>query len=72
MNTIIPPFPRESAMQKIRMAYGNENGKAATNGLMKRWFASINDIPISEDERKIHWPLGRRLYDHSNLTDLGL
>jgi hypothetical protein len=23
-------------------------------------FASINDLPIAENERKYHWPLGRR------------
>lgn len=41
-------------------------------GLMKRRFASINDMPISESERKFHWPLGRRPDNHPGLTDLGL
>ncbi|WP_025677258.1 DUF1348 family protein [Paenibacillus massiliensis] len=72
MTTITPPFTRESAIQKIQLAYGNENCEVAADSLMKRRLASINDMPISEDERKIHWPLGRRRDDHPGLTDLGL
>jgi uncharacterized protein len=36
-------------------AYGNENWEFAENGLMMRRFASINDIPIQESERKFFW-----------------
>jgi uncharacterized protein len=36
-------------------AYGNENWEFAENGLMMRRFASINDLPIQESERKFHW-----------------
>jgi len=36
-------------------AYGNENWEFAANGLMQRRFASINDLPISEGERKFRW-----------------
>ena len=36
-------------------AYGNENWEFAANGLMQRRFASINDLPISEAERKFRW-----------------
>jgi uncharacterized protein len=36
-------------------AYGNENWEFAPNGLMMRRFASINDLPISESERKFRW-----------------
>ena len=39
---------------------------------MQRRIASVNDLPISEDERKYHWPLGRRPDDHPGLSDLGL
>ena len=53
-------------------SYGNENWEFAADGLMKRRFASINDMPIHEDERKFHWPLGRRPDDHPGLTELGL
>lgn len=33
-------------------AYGNENWEFDVNGLMQKRFASINDIQISESERK--------------------
>ncbi len=36
-------------------AYGNENWEFAENGLMQKRFASINDLPIKESERKFHW-----------------
>ena len=52
-------------------SYGNENWEFAENGLMKVRYASINDLPIKESERKYHWPLGRRPDDHPGLTDLG-
>ena len=34
-------------------AYGNENWEFDENGLMKKRFASINDLPISESERRV-------------------
>lgn len=34
-------------------AYGNENWEFDENGLMKRRFASINDLPIRESERRL-------------------
>ncbi len=37
-------------------SYGNENWEFAENGLMRRRFASINDLPIKEEERKFRWP----------------
>jgi len=36
-------------------AYGNENWEFAADGLMRRRFASINDIPITAAERKFLW-----------------
>lgn len=33
-------------------AYGNENWEFDENGLMKKRFASINDLPIKEEDRK--------------------
>jgi len=36
-------------------AYGNENWEFADDGLMQRRFASINDLPITEAERKYRW-----------------
>ena len=39
---------------------------------IKRRYASINDLPIAEADRKYHWPLGPRPDDHPGLSDLGL
>ncbi len=52
-------------------SYGNENWEFNEFGLMKRRIASINDLPIKEEERKYHWPLGQRPDDHQSLSDLG-
>ncbi len=53
-------------------SYGNENWEFADNGLMQRRIASINDYPITLEDRKYHWPLGRRPDDHASLSDLNL
>ena len=53
-------------------SYGNENWEFNSDGLMARRYASINDLPIKEGERKYHWPLGRRPDEHASLSDLGL
>lgn len=53
-------------------SYGNENWEFDERGLMRRRFASINDLPIREEDRKFRWPLGRRPDDHPGLSDLGL
>lgn len=53
-------------------SYGNENWEFEENGLMQKRFASINDLAITESERKFHWPLGRRPESHPSLSDLGL
>jgi nuclear transport factor 2 (NTF2) superfamily protein len=53
-------------------SYGNENWEFNAQGLMMRRYASINDLPIREDARKFHWPLGRRPDEHPGLSDLGL
>ena len=36
-------------------SHGNENWEFAENGLMQRRFASINDQPIAESDRKFRW-----------------
>ena len=36
-------------------SHGNENWEFAENGLMQRRFASINDQPIAEADRKFRW-----------------
>ncbi len=53
-------------------SYGNENWEFDQNGLMQRRFASINDLPIKEIDRKYRWPQGPRPADHPGLSDLGL
>lgn len=53
-------------------SYGNENWEFAPDGLMARRTASINDLPISENERLLRWPLGPRPQGHVELEELGL
>jgi nuclear transport factor 2 (NTF2) superfamily protein len=53
-------------------SYGNENWEFDEEGLMRWRFASINDLPITESERKFRWPLGRRPDEHPGLSQLGL
>ena len=53
-------------------SYGNENWEFDSNGLMSRRYASINDLPIDEGERKYRWHAGRRPDDHLGLSELGL
>ena len=53
-------------------SYGNENWEFDERGLMRKRHASINDLPISEAQRKYRWPLGRRPDDHPGLSELGL
>lgn len=44
----------------------------APNGLMSRREASINDVPIGENERLLRWEGNRRPDDHPSLSDLDL
>jgi nuclear transport factor 2 (NTF2) superfamily protein len=53
-------------------ADGKENWQFNAAGLMEVRFASINEHPIAETERKFHWVLSRRSDNHSGLTELGL
>ncbi len=43
---------RDGAGQWFR-SYGNENWEFAESGLMRKRFASINDLPIAEAQRKL-------------------
>jgi len=52
-------------------SFGNENWQFDEHGLMTMRHASINDLPIREEERKFHWPLGRRPEDHPGLSSFG-
>ena len=54
-------------------AYGNENWEFDENGLMRKRYASINDLPIKESERKFFWDRSApRPVDHPSLSELGL
>jgi nuclear transport factor 2 (NTF2) superfamily protein len=62
---------RDDSGQWFR-SYGNENWEFDANGLMQVRRASINDLPISANARKFHWPLGPRPAEHPGLTELDL
>lgn len=53
-------------------SYGNENWEFAEDGRMKHRLASINDMPITAEDRLFHWPSGPRPEGHPSLSDLGL
>lgn len=54
-------------------SYGNENWEFGPEGLMRRRFASINDLCIKAAERKFHWDRsGPRPADHPGLSQLKL
>ena len=53
-------------------SYGNENWEFDPAGLMRRRYASINDLAINEAVRRFHWPLGRRPDSHGGLQSVGL
>jgi nuclear transport factor 2 (NTF2) superfamily protein len=50
-------------------SYGNELWEFDAAGLMRRREASINDLAIREEDRRFHWPLGRRPDDHPGLEE---
>jgi nuclear transport factor 2 (NTF2) superfamily protein len=52
-------------------SFGNENWEFDEHGLMTARHACINDLPIREEYRKFHWPLGRRPDDHPGLSGFG-
>jgi hypothetical protein len=57
----------------VRRFRGKHEGPHGDDhGYMMRRFASINDLPIRESERKFFWPLGRRPDAHPGLSDLDL
>jgi uncharacterized protein len=54
-------------------SYGNENWLFEPSGLMARRHASINDVAITEVERKFRWDAsGPRPAGHPGLSDLDL
>jgi uncharacterized protein len=73
-NRIAVRFAYESQDQTGQWfrSYGNENWEFDASGLMKQRHASINDLPIKEQDRLFRWPLGRRPDEHPGLSELGL
>ena len=73
-NRIAVRFAYEShdAPGQWQRSYGNENWEFDEHGLMRLRYASINDLPIADGERKFHWPQGRRPDEHPSLSALGL
>ena len=65
-------YEHHDAQGRWFRAYGNELWEFDARGLMARRVASINDLPIREEERLFRWPQGRRPDDHPGLSDLGL
>lgn len=53
-------------------SYGNENWEFDENGLMRKRYASINDLAIRSEDRKYNWELGPRPEGHKELSELGL
>jgi len=53
-------------------SYGNENWEFDQQGLMQKRYASINDLPITETERKFRWAQGPRPAGHPGLSELEL
>lgn len=54
-------------------SYGNELWEFDANGLNHTRHASINDLPIREEDRKFLWDrAGSRPTDHPGLSDCGL
>ena len=52
---------------------GNENWAFDADGLMHTRHASINDVPISADDRLFFWDrAGARPTGHPELSELGL
>jgi nuclear transport factor 2 (NTF2) superfamily protein len=52
-------------------SYGNELWEFDDDGLMRRREASINEVAISEGERKFFWPApGPRPVDHPGIPDV--
>ena len=54
-------------------SFGNEYWEFNPDGLMQTRHASINDIPITDSQRKYRWDAsGPRPEGHPGLSDLGL
>ena len=53
-------------------SYGNENWEFDEAGLMKKRYASINDVKINASERKLLWSENIRPNEYPSLSEMGL
>ena len=53
-------------------SYGNENWEFDEDGRMKVRFASINDLAIEENERRLLWKEALRPEEYPSLSEMGL
>ena len=53
-------------------SYGNENWEFDEKGYMKKRLASINDLAINANERKLLWDSELRPDDYPSLSEMGL
>lgn len=53
-------------------SFGNELWEFDKHGLMARREASINDVAITDAERRFRWPQGARPEHHPGLTEMDL
>jgi nuclear transport factor 2 (NTF2) superfamily protein len=53
-------------------SYGNENWKFDENGLMKKRYASINDLLIDKSDRKFLWDSAQRPDNYMSLSEMEL
>jgi nuclear transport factor 2 (NTF2) superfamily protein len=53
-------------------SFGNELWEFDEHGLMRRREASINDLAITDTDRRFHWSAGPRPADHPGLSEMGL
>ena len=51
--------------------YGNEQWEFAANGLMRRREASVNDLTITEAQRRFRWDLGPRPDAYLGMVGIG-
>jgi hypothetical protein len=65
-------YESQNAAGQWSRSYGNENWEFDEHGLMRLRIASINDLPISESDRLLRWPMGARPANHASLSELGL
>src|SRR5207245_10927941 len=58
-------------ISRIREMLRRRARRSRCAGLMTARHASLNDLPIREEDRKVRWRLGRRAADHTGLSSSG-